>query len=465
MLHKGSPNLMTQNAISLFSSAGIGDLAFQRLPVRVLVSCELLEDRHQVYQANFTETHALTGDIWELWPQVVRETQSRLSGRDLDILFATPPCQGMSKNGRGKLLQAVRNGSKPALDVRNRLIIPTLKIARALRPRLMVLENVPEMENTLIQSEDGRLVSILDLIREELGDEYGGEARVVEFADHGVPQRRQRLITVFTRDAAMLALLKERRLFPRPRYAPQGREGRLPWVTVRDVISDMPPLDASTRATSRGEDAFHFVPLLDEDKYFWVRHTPPEKGAFDNQCVACGHDKNPVHGNYRDEGGINRSSRETPLHCVKCGALLPRPWVRDRDTGMHRLMRGYTSAYKRMSWDLPASALTTNLAYACSDNKLHPEQHRVLSLREALMLHTITDYDYKFERVDGNKVTTGLIYEIIGESIPPRGLEVFFKEWTGVLGGKADNTIMNNDWAAADLPLFHNSMARLAKSA
>ncbi len=456
---------MTLSAISLFSSAGIGDLALQHLPVSVLVSCELLDDRHQVYQANFPETSALTGDIWELWPKVVNKTQERLKGSTLDILFATPPCQGMSKNGRGKLLQAVRNGSKPALDVRNRLIIPTLKIAQVLKPRLVVLENVPEMENTLIMTEDGRLVPILDLVREELGTEYDGEAKVVEFADYGVPQRRQRLITVFTRDEAMLALFKKRRfLHPRPTHSQDGKSGKQPWITVRDVISRMPLLDAGNPATARGDDELHFVPLLDEDKYFWVRHTPPERGAFDNQCVACGYDTNPVHGNFRDEGGINRSSRDTPVRCLKCGELLPRPWVRDKETGEHRLMRGFTSAYKRMNWDLPASALTTNLAYACSDNKLHPEQHRVLSLREALMLHTITDFDYRFERADGKKVTTGLIYEIIGESIPPRGLEFFFREWIDVLNGKTD-TVMKKDWTSADLPLFYNSMAQLAKSA
>lgn len=454
---------MNMTAISLFSSAGIGDLALQRLPVKVLVSCELLEDRHQVYQANFPDTHALTGDIWELSEEIVHETRHRLDGKDLDILFATPPCQGMSKNGRGKLLQAVRDGSRPPLDVRNRLVIPTLKIACELRPRLIVFENVPEMENTLIEDETGRLMPILGLVKEQLGREYDGEAQVVEFADYGVPQRRQRLITVFSRDAEMLALLRRHRtVFPRPTHAQRPGTGTLPWATVRDVISHMPPLDASSAVTARGEDVLHFVPLLDTDKYFWVQHTPPEKGAFDNQCVSCGFDQNPTHGNFRDAGGINRSSRETPLHCLRCGELLPRPWVKEKNG--HRLMRGYTSAYKRMNWDLPASALTTNLAYACSDNKLHPDQHRVLSLREALMLHTITDFDFQFARKDGRKVTTGLIYEIIGESIPPRGLEVLFSAWVKTLAGKADD-VFKSDWATADLPLFQNSTLPLAKSA
>lgn len=454
---------MHLNAISLFSSAGIGDLAFQRLPVKMLVSCELLEDRHQVYQANFPDTHALSGDIWHLWERVVSETQQRLGSSELDILFATPPCQGMSKNGRGKLLQAVREGRKPPLDVRNRLVIPTLKIARALKPRLIVFENVPEMENTIIEDESGRMVPILALVREELGREYVGEAQVVEFADYGVPQRRQRLITVFSRDAEMRLLLRRcRTVFPLPTHAQRPGAGRLPWATVRDVIAHMPPLDAANAATARGEDALHFVPLLDADKYFWVRHTPPEKGAFDNQCVACGFDQNPTHGNFRDVGGINRSSRDTPLWCLRCGELLPRPWVKDANG--HRLMRGYTSAYKRMSWDLPASALTTNLAYACSDNKLHPEQHRVLSLKEALMLHTVTDFEFQFARRDGRKVNTGLIYEIIGESIPPRGLEVLFSAWVKVLAGETDD-VFKSDWATADLPLFQNSALPFARSA
>lgn len=85
-------------------------------------------------------------------------------------------------------------------------------------------------------------------------------------------------------------------------------------------------------------------------------------------------------------------------------------------------MRGFTSAYKRMSFDRPASALTRNLSYACSDNKLHPEQNRVLSLREAFILHTIDRFQYEWKRRDGRAVSDKTIREIIGESIPPDGL-------------------------------------------
>lgn len=89
-------------------------------------------------------------------------------------------------------------------------------------------------------------------------------------------------------------------------------------------------------------------------------------------------------------------------------------------------MKGFTSAYKRMAWDAPAPTLTRNLSYACSDHKLHPTQHRVLSLYEALRLHTVTDYAFSWNRADGKAVSAKLMRELIGESVPPLGAACIF---------------------------------------
>jgi DNA (cytosine-5)-methyltransferase 1 len=444
-------------AISLFSSAGIGDLAFQKLPVEILLSCELIKDRHQIYRYNFPSTFQVTGDIWQKQQFIVEQTKELLNGEQLDILFATPPCQGMSKNGRGKLLRGIREGRKPALDLRNRLIIPTLEIARSLQPRLFVLENVVEMESTVIEDSYGRLVPILELISTMLGDEYAGKGEVVEFADYGIPQRRQRLITVFSREPQFRDRLGVRgSLLPARTHSATGSVNLQRWVTVRDVISNTPALDAKDAISARGEHPLHFVPVLDADKYFWISNTPPEKQAFDNQCVSCEFPDNPGHSASHDENGINRASRETPIRCLRCGELLPRPWVREGNE--MRLMKGYTSAYKRMAWDCPASALTTNFAYACSDNKVHPSQNRVLSIYEALLLHTVTDYQYEFRRMDGRRVGAGLIYHVIGESIPPRGLEIIFRYLIDLLNGKPEEPTKSME---NELPfLFESKPAR-----
>ena len=426
---------MKRTALSLFTSGGVGDLAVRQAGFDILVSNEKLEERHAVFAFNFPATYAITGDIWELSDRIASETRCRLQGRDLHLLYATPPCQGMSKNGRGKLLSAVRSGRKPPLDERNRLIVPTMQLARRLRPETVLLENVPEMADTMIVDEHGCPTSILSYVERTLGSEYVGRAEVVEFADYGVPQRRQRLITVYSRNRRIADWLERcGTLIPTPTHTAGGCDGKAPWVTVRDAIEGLPPLDAGTPERANAELPFHRVPLLDEMKYWWVENTAPERSAFDNQCCACGFAQNRTHSSARDGTGINRASRTTPLHCERCGELLPRPSV--ERNGKRELMRGYTSAYKRMSYDKPASALTRNLSYACSDNKLHPEQNRVLSLLEAFRIHTLDQYTYAWQRADGRKVSDKTIREVLGESIPPAGLQAIIDHLTGVIDGE-----------------------------
>ena len=136
--------------ISLFSSGGIGDLAMRANNVHMLVANELLPDRAALFSANYPDTHMIVGDINENVDCIINETNKALKGRKLDVIFATPPCQGMSKNGRGKLLYEVRHGNRESFDPRNQLIIPTIKIIKYFNPEFVFFENVPEMENTYI---------------------------------------------------------------------------------------------------------------------------------------------------------------------------------------------------------------------------------------------------------------------------------------------------------------------------
>jgi DNA (cytosine-5)-methyltransferase 1 len=426
-------------AISLFACGGIGDLALRQAGFDVVVANELLEDRAEVFKWNFRETKMITGDIYEKESQIISASLEALGGKSPDIVFATPPCQGMSKNGRGKLLSLIRQGLKEAVDRRNLLVVPAINIHLKSGAHTLVMENVPEMENTIIPHpiHNRESIGILDLVKESLGDEYLSCVRVVDFANYGVPQNRQRLISIFTKNENLKAHLREfGSLFPEETHSKDGDFSKK-WVSVKDVIGGTPPLDAAKKETAECHDLpYHRVPLLDCEKYLWVSNTKKERSAFDNQCInpKCLFDKNPTHSSAKDAGGINRASTETPIYCLKCGDLLPRPWVREGSD--YRLMKGFTSAYKRMSWNSPASTLTRNLSYACSDNKLHPEQNRVLSLYEAMQLHTLCDYPFDWKRLDGKPVSDKLIRELIGESIPPAGLEVIFSFLACLLEGK-----------------------------
>lgn len=416
-------------SVSLFACGGIGDLGLRHAGFDVIVANELVTDRAEVFKYNFPEATMVVGDIWEKQDEILAETRKLLGSDNLDLVFATPPCQGMSKNGRGKLLNLSRAGLRPEIDPRNLLVLPTISIFKRSGAHTLIMENVPEMDNTLIPDpeHEGELINIIDLIVRSLGAEFVHSVNVVEFADYGVPQSRQRLISIFTKNENLKSYFKAHKTLLPPTTHSKLGEGKFKWVTVRDVISDVPPLDASSLAKAEcNKIPYHRVPLLDEEKYLWVSNTGAEKSAFDNQCINpdCRYDGNPTHKASKNLEGVNRASTETPIYCLNCSSLLPRPWVRKE--GEYRLMKGFTSAYKRMSWDSPASTLTRNLSYACSDNKLHPEQNRVLSLYEAMKLHTVADYSFEWQRADGKKVSDKLIRELIGESIPPKGLEQIF---------------------------------------
>lgn len=429
-------------AISLFSGAGIGDLGYRAAGFDFLSLCELEPDRAALAALNFPLAHVFSDDIWKVRDRQLQLAQSRLKELDSELFLATctAPCQGMSKNGQGTLLKNIREGNRPALDPRNRLILPALDIIRELRPKWVVFENVIEMRNTVIVDDRDEARLILDIIFDKLGDEYQGEAFDVEFADYGIPQRRQRLITVLTRDATAIARRQDgEALIPPSTHAKNPARALAKWVSVMDAIGDFPPLDGKSEDTaSDPEIPFHRVPVLDPKKYEWIRHTQPGRSAFDNQCVQpnCGFKGNRTHGASHDGEGINRSHKDTPLYCEKCKELLPRPYTEADDApGGIRLMSGYTSAYKRMDPELPAPALTRNLSYPCSDQKLHPYQNRVLSLAEAMKIHTLDRYDFKWGpltyqhggRAKRAKIAPdSLIRLVIGESVPP-----FFFELLG----------------------------------
>lgn len=412
-------------ALSLFSSSGIGDLGLRANGIKTVMACELIKDRAALFSVNFPYAKMFQGDIWNLCDDIIAEYR-KLYKNPPFLILATPPCQGMSSNGMGTLLRNLKEGKRTKMDERNRLIIPAMKIIKALHPEWVIIENVPKMQGTPIMDENNSLVNIIDYIKQELGSSYDGCPEVVDAADYGVPQHRKRLITIMTRSAAgKRAFSLRHSLLPEPTNSQEPGLFTRPYRTLREVIGGLPQLEATKGSNCCSEIPLHRVPVLDDIKLTWIRNTPEGQTALNNQCTNpdCMFQGNPSHGSKKDKDGINRAKEDTPLYCVKCGSLLPRPYVIDKESGEKRLMKAFTSAYKRMNWDEPASTLTQNFQYACSDNKIHPTQNRVLSLWEGMVLQTITDYDFTF-KINGKYVSDGVIRDTIGESIPPHLIEL-----------------------------------------
>lgn len=421
-----------KEAVSLFSSAGIGELGLKSNGLKIVISSELLADRHRLYSQNYPETMCLTGDIWKTKEEIIEKYHCLSTEDELFLLYATPPCQGMSTNGAGTLLKGIREGNKPSIDERNRLIIPTMDIVTALKPRWFLMENVPLMRNTVINDENDNYINIIDYVRNRLGDEYRGAAQVITCSDYGIPQVRKRLLTIFTRDE-----------YGKKYFDFYGTFltdfDHKPQMTLRDAIGNFPPLDAVEGKNSNlNFNKYHFVPVMDPEKYWWIENTPEGNTAYNNQCVnpECGYQFNGIHKDKQTDG-IWHSNAETPIYCEKCGQLLPRPSMIDKKTGQRRLLKGFHSAYRRMKWDEPARTLTQNFIYEASDNKVHPSQNRVLSIYEALVIQTVAEYEYDFS-VNGEVITPAMFAQILGESVPPKLIDIVIRKML-TIKRKVDN--------------------------
>ena len=420
-------------ALSLFSSAGIGELGLFKNGVEVIAANEILADRCQLYRENHHQTKMFEGDIWKLKEDIVRFVRNASGSNEIFLVYATPPCQGMSTNGVGKLRTEYEAGRRPKEDARNRLIIPAMDVICALRPQWVLLENVPGMKGTVIRTDDG-MMNILDYIDSRLGVDYFGRGEVLSCADYGIPQIRKRLITLFTRTS------EGKNYF----YANGGtffpaHEKTKP-LTLRDAIGSFPPLDSiEGRESCFSFHPMHYVGIMKPEKYWWVSNTKEGDTAYNNQCVnpECSYQKNPLH---IDKFQKDRwqSNKETPINCIKCGQLLPRPTMIDPKTNKRRLISGFHSAYRRMKWDEPSRTLTRNVFFEASDNKVHPEQNRVFSIYEALVIQTIADYEYRWT-INGLPVTRSLISRAIGESVPPKLIRFITKKLLGITKGHLES--------------------------
>ena len=407
---------------SLFSGGGIGDVGIEwGHGIPVIAASELVPSRAALIRKNFPRTKVFEGDIWKTKDAYVNFFKEKLGSKHPWLLTLSPPCQGMSSNGAGRISSEIKSGKRLKEDTRNRLIIPGIEILESLQPEWFIIENVRRMENTVIRNENGEPENILQCLDRRLGGlGYSIFANILDFRNYGVPHHRERLITVGCRIPHLCRKFPSgsgifsKELSPFHPLPSHGQNGHRDWVSLREAIQHLPSLDAKTETVSQ-EDDFHCVPKWNEQQYFWMQHTPEGQSAFDNiQCIKC-----------------NRKMEDpTAVSCV-CGEALPRPQI--KESGQYRLVRGFKSSYRRMKWDKPAGTITMNSGVISSDVKGHPVENRVLSLREILILSTL-DYPcwskkYTFDEIPYGRATQGqsfsdkLVREVIGESIPPLAMK------------------------------------------
>lgn len=248
--------------ISLFSGIGGLDFGFEEAGFETRVALDI--DRHACRTMRLNRPwEVIEADINKV-PSVTLLEKAGLAPGEADILIGGPPCQPFSKSSYW-----VRGDALRLDDPRADTLVGYLRVLRDTRPKVFLLENVYGLA---YQGKDEGLRYILDgiaQINRETGTNYEVSWKVLNAADYGVPQIRERVFLVGSRDG-------RRFQFPEPTHGEIKSTncslfGELePYRTAWDALGDLPEPDPETPGLKIGGKWGDLLPTIPEgENYLW----------------------------------------------------------------------------------------------------------------------------------------------------------------------------------------------------
>ncbi|MCI0152210.1 DNA cytosine methyltransferase [Paraburkholderia sediminicola] len=348
-------------AVDLFAGGGGLSLGLKQAGFAVCAAVEINVKAAETYAANHPEAIVFQRDITKVsGSELVAASPTGV----IDLIAACPPCQGFSQ-----LTAKYRRH-----DFRNELIFEFVRIVGEVRPKTIMMENVPGLVKK------GK--KLFDMAMADLGAfGYKLSSNVLEVADYGVPQRRSRLVVLGAIDVEVP--------IPPRSHSSRPKEGLRPWATVRNAIGHTSvPLTLRDSIDAGGPKYanWHVVRDLRSDNLARLAASVP--------------------------GG---SRSDLPIH------LRP-PCHRSSDTG-------FSNMYGRMEWDQPAPTITGGCTSLSKGRFGHPAQLRTISVREAAMLQTFPEsYVIATPHVED-------ACKIIGNALPPLFAKIMAKSCVDILRG------------------------------
>ncbi|MGN9127880.1 DNA cytosine methyltransferase [Oliverpabstia intestinalis] len=374
----------TLTYISLFSCAGVGCYGFKKAGFECIATNELIERRLNVQKFNNKckfDTGYICDDITtdETKSKIFTEIKrwENLENDRVDVLIATPPCQGMSVANHKKAENEI---------VRNSLVVESIHLIQRINPRFFIFENVAAFMKTGCTSPDGSVKAIGDVIYEELSDKYIIVSRILNFKNYGSNSSRTRTVVIGV-SRELSEFISPIELYPT--YVNER--------TLKQVIGNMPKLEWGEICST---DFYHAFRTYPEEMRCWIHDLKQGESAFDN----------------KDE-------KKRP-HKVVDGVVIP-----------NQQKNG--DKYTRQCWNKVAPCIHTRNDQLASQNTVHPEEDRVFSIRELMKIMTIPDdfrwIDKSLEELNAlsDKSKKALlkkeeikIRQSIGEAVPT---EIFYQ--------------------------------------
>ena len=372
-------------AVDLFCGAGGLSLGLHEAGYQVILGVDHDDEALETHRSLFPGLSV----NWDLADDRAIDRVIRLAKESgVELVVGGPPCQPFSKAGRSMIRDLVRSGRRQARDDRRDLWESFVAVVEGVRPKAVLMENVPDMALDRDMQILRTMVDLLETLK------YSVEVRVLETSKFEVPQFRQRLI---------LVALQNQTTFKWPTES--GYQ-----VTLRTAIGDLPPVEGGWRPDGGADGwAEYEAPLTD----FQSR---AREGVSDSEIhKVFDHITRPV----REDDAIIFSAMDSQTSYSQIDeavAALDRVTEGPSSTREGSLKRYrddiFDDKYKRLDWNQLSRTITAHIA---KDGYwyIHPEQERTLTVREAARVQTFPDY----VRFAGPPSSA---FRQIGNAVPPR---------------------------------------------
>lgn len=336
---------MKATVIDLFAGVGGLSLGFRNSGFDVVLANEYVESIANAYMYNHPETKMIVGDITQL---DLDATFTPYKGK-VDVVIGGPPCQGFSQKGQRKSVN----------DERNFLFRYYYDVVKLVQPKYFVMENVPN----LLTAEHGFFFREIEKLFKEIG--YTICAGVLNAADYGVPQNRNRAVIIGKLGSSALSL-------------PCPSQNK---VTIWEAISDLAYLDSG-----EGEET--------------QSYQMPAQSAYQKKLR-----------NGSDILHNHVATNHSPIALERM-KMIPPNAGREVLPQEHRTKSIYSGTWTRMKTEEQSVTITTRFDTPSSGKFTHPFLHRAITVREAARIQSFPD-NFIFT---GNK---GSQMKQVGNAVPP----------------------------------------------
>lgn len=323
--------------------AGVGGLSYgfaHDSSFEVIVANEILKDMSTAYELNYPDVKMYNKDIKDFGICDLRGDLNIHEG-DADLIVGGPPCQAYSTVGK-RLID----------DHRGELFQEYYRVLKEIRPKAFLFENV----KGLLSMQKGELLKTIISLFESLG--YNTQYKVLNSADYGVPQIRERVIVFGTK-------LNKKFHYPEPTHCNLDEKptlfdnGLKSYLTLSDAIGDLPFMKS-------GEESFEYASDPKNEFQKSMRINAPKK--------------------IMDHSAPNNNQK-----LVKLMEVLPDGGTPKDIPEKLRPKSGYANTYCRLWWNRPSTTITRNLSTPSSSRCIHPKAPRALTTREGARLQCFPD--------------------------------------------------------------------------